>query len=178
MNRILFPFVLAAALAACAHATPYQRADRGEGYTDQKIENARYRISFAGNRLTPRETVENYLLYRAAELTLENGFDYFVLAERSTDAQTQYQQSVSAFGGFGHYGWYPAGVFGLGTSFPISSSTQYVAQADVLMQKGRKPAGDTKAFDARQVKENLEPSVRRPEHEGDEDAETPEGKGY
>jgi hypothetical protein len=166
--------LLAALLAACATATPYQPAHRGEGYSDQKLESNRFRIGFAGNSLTPRQTVENYLLYRAAELTLANGYDYFVLADHSTEAQKEYSQSVSAYGGFGRYGWYPASMIGIGTVFPITSTTEYVAQADVLMMKGRKPKGDLKAFDAREVKENLEPSIKRPKDKEKEKAEEQE----
>jgi hypothetical protein len=39
------------------------------GYSEQQIENNRFRVQFAGNSLTDRKTVETYLLYRAAELT-------------------------------------------------------------------------------------------------------------
>ena len=65
------------ATAACQSGpTPYQPgAGRDLGYTESRIENDRYRIAFKGNSLTDRETVENYMLYRAAELTLQNGYD-------------------------------------------------------------------------------------------------------
>ena len=55
------------------------------GYSEQKIENERYRISFKGNSMTGRETVENYLLFRAAELTLQTGYDTFTIVNRDTD---------------------------------------------------------------------------------------------
>jgi len=53
-------------LVACATATPYQPASKPGGYdgfSQQMIENDRARITFGGNSLTKRETVENYLLY-------------------------------------------------------------------------------------------------------------------
>lgn len=165
MKTRLIPF-LALALVACATATPYQPMRNGEGYADQKLEMTRYRITFAGNSQTPRQTVENYLLYRAAELTLNNGFDYFMLADRSTEADTSYNQTIQGSGGFGHFGYGRRGGFGvgvgIGTSTPIK---EYEAQADILMYKGTKPDSEVNAFDARQVKENLESVIVRPETE-------------
>lgn len=156
--------LLSAALAACATVTPYQPLRDGYGYAEQKIEGARYRVSYAGNDLTPRQTVENYLLYRAAELTLEQGHDYFIMVSPSTEAQTRYTQDINAFGSFGRYGWYPRSYLGagIGTSIP---STEYEAQAYVLMRSGKKPARDAGAFDAREVKQNLEPMIVRPPQE-------------
>ena len=75
-------------MTACATATPYQPAvsDR-YGFEEQRIESNRVRITFRGNSVTDRETVETYLLYRAAELTLQNGQDYFIVANRDTEAR-------------------------------------------------------------------------------------------
>lgn len=154
----------AASLVACVSVTPYQQADKGYGYSEQRIENNRFRVSFSGNSDTPKQTVETYLLFRAAELTLKSGYDYFVFASDSTDASTRYLQSFDGFyGGLGPYYWGPrsafGGGFGTSTSTPI---TQYVAQANVVMFAGKKPEADVHAFDARQVRSNLEPSILRP----------------
>lgn len=66
-----------AGLTACATPTPYQPAVRGQavsgGFSDTRIEANRFQVNFAGNSLTSRETVERYLLYRAAELTVAQG---------------------------------------------------------------------------------------------------------
>jgi len=86
-------------LGACATATPYQAATSGQkGYADQQIESDRWNISFAGNSLTDRQTVETYLLFRAAELTDMQGFDYFRVVQRETDEE---RRLVST--GFGSY---------------------------------------------------------------------------
>jgi outer membrane biogenesis lipoprotein LolB len=57
-------------LAACSQATPYQPASSGSaihgGDSQQLIAPNHYRVRFHGNSLTSRETVEAYLLYRAA----------------------------------------------------------------------------------------------------------------
>ena len=67
-------------IAACATPTPYQPIGaRGTGasggFSDVRLAENRYRVTFAGNSLTTRERVETYLLYRAAELTVQQGFD-------------------------------------------------------------------------------------------------------
>ena len=86
MRRVLISMAALSMLAACASPTPYQAADGSRrGYTEQQIETNRFRISFDGNSLTDRETVETYLLYRAAELTVEEGYDHFMVVTRATD---------------------------------------------------------------------------------------------
>ncbi len=154
--------VLAAvlALSACATVTPYQPLDGGLGYAEQKLETNRYRVRFTGSGKTPRTTVENYLMYRAAELTLQNGYGYFVVAGR--DTETAPSRSGSGGGvsfGFGSGGHSGVGI-GLGTV--IGGDEPSLAQMDVLMFAGKKPADRPDAFDAREVQANLEPGIQRP----------------
>ena len=91
-----FKFSLAASLAAltllgaCATATPYQAASpSSRGFSEQKIEGNRYTVEFSGNSLTDRKTVETYLLFRAAELTRQNGYDHFRVATRDTEVKSR-----------------------------------------------------------------------------------------
>lgn len=84
--RFLPALAALAVLGACATATPYQAAQDGQkGYANQQIETNRWQISFSGNSLTDRQTVETYLLYRAAELTDREGYDHFQVIRRETD---------------------------------------------------------------------------------------------
>ncbi|MFA5602003.1 MAG: hypothetical protein WDA06_15510, partial [Phenylobacterium sp.] len=84
---------LGASLAACTTATPYQPNIPGQavsgGFSEMRLEPDRFRVTFAGNSLTSRETVEGYLLYRAAELTVQQGYDWFEIVDRATDRQTR-----------------------------------------------------------------------------------------
>ena len=169
-------------LAACATSTPYTAAElnKGYGFTDQKIEDDRYRITFRGNAQTSRDAVETYLLLRSAELTLENGYDYFVVVEDETDKSTSYR-GTSGFGGgfgpgFGYYGvgrafpyygfGYPWGA-GFGGGFAndvnIRPRDRYTAIAYVKMGRGEKPDDELAAYDARQVAANLRALAERPE---------------
>lgn len=98
-------------LSACVTATPYQPAQNEaarNGYSQTQIEDDRVRVSFDGNSQTKRETVETYLLYRAAELTTQKGYDYFILTDRSTDEKTRTRSSgpYSPYYGFFNYSYF------------------------------------------------------------------------
>ncbi len=108
--RVLALSASAVILAACATATPYQAASAPgafDGFSQTMIENDRARVSFGGNSLTDRETVENYLLYRSAEIAVERGFEYFTLQQRDTEAKKRVSVSPGfnshGFGAFGPY---------------------------------------------------------------------------
>src|ERR1700742_4968345 len=93
---------LAVVLAGCAQPAPYAPRLSGQqtGYTDRELAANRYRVTFTGNSATPRETVENYLLLRAAQVAQAAGSQYFMFDTRDTRADTRY----SAIGGPGPYG--------------------------------------------------------------------------
>ncbi len=169
------------ALSACATSTPYAPATEGGGYgfSEQKIEGNRYRIMFRGNSSTTRETVETFLLYRAAELTLINGFDHFIVVENDTESNTSLQTVGDPFVGpayFGRYGGFgrsrfrggfsygfPYYAYGFGWGAPYNAYTReitrYSAVAFVTMHKGPKPEQNPQAFDAVDVSDNLRPVV-------------------
>lgn len=148
-------------LAACASVTPYQPLHNGVGYSDQKLESNRFRVSFDGNSSTPRETVENYVLYRVAEVTLANGYDYFTVATQSTDAELKSTGSRFGFS-FGGFGFGRNGGVGVGVGTGSDIYTEYQGSADVTMYRGKKPENDAHAYDAREIQTNLESTITRP----------------
>jgi hypothetical protein len=179
--RALAPLAVLAVVTACATATPYQplqtRGDVRGGYSEQRLEDNRYRVTFAGNSFTSRQTVENYLLYRAAELTVQSGYDGFTMVARGTDPHTTTRVFRDPFGP-GPWGWWgPSwryyGRFGWRTWDPwmhspfwaddvdISTVTSFEASAEIVMFKGRRP-DDPRSFDARQVLQNLGPTIQMP----------------
>ncbi|MGF7149160.1 hypothetical protein FHS96_002802 [Sphingomonas zeicaulis] len=166
----------------CTTATPYQpissRGGTAGGYSDQRIEDNRYRVSFVGNTMTSRETVETFLLYRAAELTTAQGYDWFVMADRDTEkkSRTTIDRPFTAgpYGywgpswryrgsGFGWRGWDPF----WGDPFwdrqvDMRTVDRYEATAEIVLGRGSKPANDVRAFDARQILANLGPRIVTP----------------
>lgn len=61
--------------------TPYQRLGTtpAGGYSDKRLSENEFYVRFLANNNTPSRTVCGYLYQRASELTLENGFKYFVV---------------------------------------------------------------------------------------------------
>ncbi len=152
---------LALSVGACATLTPYQPVNRGYGYSEQKLEADRYRIVFAGSDATPKQTVENYLLFRAAELTVANGGEHFVVTDSSMQSSAGNSPSV----GIGLGGFRFGGSGGLGIGVGTRTGGDRVAwrgQTDIIVRKGPKPDGASDAFNARELILNLEPLIQRP----------------
>ncbi len=157
-------------LAACGGPTPYQSAGAGSyGYEETAIESDRYLVSFNGNSMTERETVETFLLLRAAELTVERGYDHFFVVRRDTESDRRTVTTGDPFRsryGFGYRYFHPAyGWYGRYDPFwddvHTREITRYETQAEIVF--GRGPAPDApSAFDARDVIANLGPRVTRP----------------
>lgn len=182
-----------ALLGACATATPYQQAltANDSGYSEQKIEDNRFQVQFEGNSLTDRKTVETYLLYRAAELTKQSGYDHFRVVRRDTDSNTRLVGSPSAYDPFYDHFYLNYRYFGPRAAYfhdpyrryypgpsyysrwgaydpfwggpsEYRERTSYIASAEIVMGKGPKP-DDVAYFDASQVIFNLTGSIQRPE---------------
>ncbi|MBI3438428.1 MAG: hypothetical protein HY054_07230 [Proteobacteria bacterium] len=168
--RTLLLALAVGALSACATETAYQPAGPGSdgGYREQQIESNRVRISFSGNSLTDRETVENYLLYRAAELTLQQGKDYFIIADRDTHANSRLVATDFDHSPFGYrffsrrHGWAPFYDPFWDDPTEYREVTRYEAFAEITMHSGHKPADNPNAFDAHEVQANLQGRIVRP----------------
>ncbi len=168
------------ALAGCATPTPYQplgssNSVRG-GYSDQQITDNTWRVSFVGNTLTSRQTVENYLLYRAAQLTVEKGYASFTIINRATDrdVQTQITPDPTLAGPYGW--WRPSWRYWVGPGWrtwdpwmggpfwadniDVSTVSKYEATAEIVMNKDTPSTPGT--FNARQVLINLGPTIKMP----------------
>jgi hypothetical protein len=112
MKRLLIAGALVAttALAACATPTPYQPATltaRGpvNGFSEAPLTRNRWRVTFSGNTVTSREQVEDALLLRAAELTLQQGFETFTTVNRATERDVRYSVSPPLGASFAHGGY-------------------------------------------------------------------------
>ena len=159
-------------LAACAALpTPYQPAadPSSYGYSDEQIDAETWRVSFAGNSVTARGTVEDYLHYRATEITLAAGAEGFVVVKEDIEKDVTYHGAGYPFGGhishgFGHghgHGHYSGfGLsFGTGTLSPINSYTGY---ATIRVFRRTAPADSGTAYDAAAVLRVLGPKIVRP----------------
>ncbi|WP_425229772.1 CC0125/CC1285 family lipoprotein [Sphingomonas sp.] len=118
-RKLMLATVASGALlvGGCVTETTYHpatgRGFNSEGFSERQVEQNRFLVSFAGNSSTPRDTVERYLLFRAAEVTLQAGGDYFVMANRDTDLQSRTYATPGfgpgwGYGGFGGGYWGPS----------------------------------------------------------------------
>ena len=114
------------ALAGCATPAPYAPRGPGQptGYTDRQLADNRWRVTFTGNSVTPRETVENDLLLRAAEVTLAAGSSHFLFDTRDTRAQTRYD-AIPDRPGFG-------AVMAIGVSIPAGAMAPSGPTVDIV----------------------------------------------
>ncbi|MEE9426278.1 MAG: hypothetical protein V3V18_15070 [Methylococcales bacterium] len=156
--------LLVSMLSGCAANLPaYRPYSDGAGYQEKRIEKNRYALSFTGNSSMTAEATENYLIYRAAEISDAAGYDYFVLHDKSTKQKSRYRYFPSSHS---RYGYYNSWGYGYGHHhFDYYNDyccpySWYEVGAEVLMYEGQKPEGDLNAYDSEQVIEYLGPSIR------------------
>ena len=176
MTRSSFLSLLGAAcavglLAGCMTPTPYAPRTVGQvtGYTDRELAHNRYRVTFTGNTVTPRETVESYLLLRAAEVTRAAGYTSFIFDTRNTKARTSVQTiptgpDYDPFWGrrhFGYWGGYGYG-YGFDAAFDVVVRTNYQAYAEIVLLTPEQAAKEPRALNAADVIAHLGPDAVAP----------------
>jgi hypothetical protein len=167
---VLF-MILVLGLSSCA--TKY--AQRGSwpdmyGYRDEPVDGSTYQISFYGNSATPVSDVNRYALFRAAEITIEKGFDYFVVIDAQHDATTN--SSTMAMAG-GHSTsiehavdpqtgqMVPVAVTTSNPEYMTSTTTEHSVMKTIRMFKGVRPADNAAAYDAKSMLTVMGPTINR-----------------
>lgn len=153
MKRLI-PAAALLSLAACATApTRYVPAASANemGYREQRLEQERYRVSFRANADLKGPQVEDMALRRAAEITVQNGYQWFQVVSRFTDiaggSRTASGPTVGIGGSSGSFG----SAVGVGLGFNLGGDTrQFESTLEILMGRGTKPS-DPNAYDAQQV---------------------------
>lgn len=80
MAKAAFLTLFILALSGC-NTGQYQSFQSGIGYISEQTEDEVYYVTYTGTRTTKMEKVNDFALLRSAELTLEKGFDYFIITE-------------------------------------------------------------------------------------------------
>ena len=76
--------IMGLTLAACASQPAYRAAENGGyGYSETKLTDTQYRVYFKGKGSDKTKAMD-YAMLRAAEVTLNEGYDWFVVANRET----------------------------------------------------------------------------------------------
>ena len=86
-SRIIFLTALLT-LGACASTPDYKPAGKAgdHGYYTQKISDDRYRVNYNARRGTNLQDARDYAMLRAAEITLNKGYDWFEIVDRETSS--------------------------------------------------------------------------------------------
>ncbi|MGD9982164.1 MAG: hypothetical protein AB7H66_09390 [Hyphomonadaceae bacterium] len=157
-------FVAVLALGACATAAPppYTAAPTSTalGYSETQIESNRYFVSYRAPGGADAAVLQDYALLRAAELTLQNGREWFWVDRRTTD-QTMTRSGGSSVGigvGGGSWGRRSGASVGVGINVPLggrqAGERARGATLEIRFGEGTKP-DDPNAYDARSVQSNL-----------------------
>ena len=143
-------------MAACAASPGFTAAEKpgAYGYLVQPIERGRYRVSYTDSSV---ESARDYALLRAAQVTLENGKDWFQIVNAYSEAADTggSRSSISIGGRSGSYGRSSGIGVGLGVGIPIGGGGGKVTHAmEIITGQGAKPA-DANAYDARDVQSSI-----------------------
>jgi hypothetical protein len=164
MTRLTLPLIAAAGLllSACASLAPYgpQAGSGGQGYSEQRIESNRFRVTYSG--VGAPGPVADMALLRSAELTTAQGYDWFEVTQRWIDGRPDsaggMRPSVGVSYGSGHgsgrYGSYSGSGVGVGVGLNFSGPSATSTTLEVVMGDGPKPDRPN-AWDARSVQDSL-----------------------
>jgi len=164
MARTLPVLLVMLLLAACSTPQPsfYAPRDGSDGYAEEELGKGLFRVTFPGNAVTSRDRAEDYVLYRAAELTLEMGAERFAVHDRLTERYTKVTRDYYDPYPYGPY-WYnrPYYYHRPPQSFHYERTT-YLAQLTIEPFTGIAPGDVGKVYRADEVMQRLAPQIVRP----------------
>jgi hypothetical protein len=162
MRKLIYLFVVSMLVNGCA--TGYQAKGFGGGYADMRMQDDIFKVSFRGNGYTDKERTADFALLRSAEITLENGYKYFVILQSTTDIRTsafttpvtaQTEGSVNAYStGTG----FSSGTYS-GTTQYSGGETQFIHKPSTSMTfqcfKDKPTNVSGMVYDAEQIEVNI-----------------------
>lgn len=157
MKSLLPPTIaLALLLGGCAVTPSYGPAmDANDfGYRDRAIEDDRYRVAYRGK---DSGSATDGALRRAAELTVQSGYDFFTVVSRDLESERRRRGRGPSVGVGGSTGGWGGSRVGIGVNLPLGDSGGAdVARVEFVMGRGVKPASND-SYNARAVLERLVP---------------------
>lgn len=157
-------------LGACATAPTYEPAARAgaPGYSETQVEANRYFVTYRASSAADAAMLQDFALLRAAELTLQNGRDWFWVDRRTLDDEParRFGPSIGVGIGAGNWGRHTGVNVGVGVNIPIGggSDAQRARAATIEMRLGEgvKP-DDPNAYDAHALSTNLRARLLAPQ---------------
>jgi hypothetical protein len=146
-------------LQGCATTSPYQPANkRGYGYSETQLSDTQYRIDFKAWDVPSGKAV-NYALLRAAELTLEKGYDWFEAVDRKNEVAKPRSNTTVGFG----LSSMRSSSFGMGFGMDMGGNDRSESEVllEIQMGKGVRPDA-TQVYSASELVENLRKALDLP----------------
>ena len=158
MKRTFALLIMTLSLAACETPTVYgPLGAQGVGFTEQQLEQARWRVTFQGGSGAGPDRVADLALLRSADLTIAQGYDWFRVTNRYTrQGGGGSGPYVSVGGGGASFGRGGAIGVGGGLGFDLGGGPRATQTIEIVMGRGARP-DEPDAYDARQVRASIGP---------------------
>lgn len=164
MKRVIF-IAAALTLTACATSSAYGPKGSGStGFTTQKVEKDRFRVSYTAPDHTQ---ARDLALLRAAEVTRDNGYDWFrVIDGRLSPGQQTGRKILPRPGvgvGVGRGGNVQVRPrvnlgLGLGDVVRLTQGQRATSSLEIVTGSGAKPA-DPDVYSAQEIIKNIRPET-------------------
>lgn len=158
-------------ITGCASQPDYREAEgSGFGYKETKLSDTQYRIHFKAKG-SDKVKAMDYAMLRAAEVTLNNEYDWFVVTHRETLVDNQRDDISPQIGFSKRYDrvtecglvtcrtqTYPSTQFSTGVFIGGAERSEVESVLSIELGRGTRPA-NTDSFDGRTLKANLSPEA-------------------
>jgi len=85
--KLIEALLIAFSLFSCG-ATKYQETGHTGGFSETQLNSNVFKVSFKGNAYISKEKVADFALLRAAESTINKGFNYFTVYDSDNYTKT------------------------------------------------------------------------------------------
>jgi len=165
MKKLLIFFCMTW-LYACGSSSPYLEADgaRDFGYSESRITDNRYRVTFKGDADTTSDQVKDMALLRAAEITLLNDYDWFRVLTQETQQDSTGTPVTTTTRGPTQQVFRDCGPLGCTTTITpaytgadvvtVRELDRYTTSIEIVMGDGNLD-DPTTAYDASELRRNL-----------------------
>jgi hypothetical protein len=113
------------------------KSKTGQGYSEARLDDGTFDVVYTGSRYTAPERQEVFLLYRCAQLTVQHGYEHFVVLKKNTetnrlDDSIHTNEAVTVPRDTGHF--HPAAH----SSNPVDNQDNFRSSALIKMFNGSK----------------------------------------
>ncbi len=129
-------------------ATSYQKTGFSGGYSEKEIKKDLWKVTFGGNGFTTKDSAQTYWLYRASELTIEKGYDYFEIQNTWIGGIPLWKENLNFI------------MVAQVIYIPMADVYKPVVELDIKLYKKPFRPKAPKSFDAKKLLSTLDPYVK------------------